>query len=116
MQTSNDWLGILAFDSYSGCDIELDISIAHPWNRDILSEATDEDGVAAAKRQVSKNKKYNSELDVWGNPSNCILLVCEHFGHWGGRQNNFFMSYLSDPEMKMERITLNLKDIGDFSA
>ena len=66
-------------DHYSNSDIELDISVAHPWNKDILSKAADE-GIAAAKGEVSKNKKYSSELHVWGNSSNCIPLVFEHFG------------------------------------
>ena len=80
---SDDRPDIVAFDSYSGCDIELDISVAHPWNKDILSQAADEDGIPAAKREVFKKKKYSSELDVWGNSSNCILLVFGYFGHWG---------------------------------
>ena len=29
---------ILTSDSYSGCDIELDISVAHSWNRSFLKE------------------------------------------------------------------------------
>ena len=51
----------MAFDSYSGCDIELDISVAHPWNKDILFQAADEGGIAAAKREVSK--KYSRQTD-----------------------------------------------------
>ena len=56
--------------------------VAHPWNKDILSQAADGDGIASAKREVSKNKKYSS-VDAWGDPSNCDPLVFEHFGHWG---------------------------------
>ena len=85
----------MAFDSYSGCNIELDISVAHPWNKDILSQAADEDGIGAPKRKVSKNKKYSSELDVWGNSSNCIPLVFEHFGRWGWKADQF-LHELSD--------------------
>ena len=81
---SDDRPDIVAFDSYSGCNIELDISVAHPWNKDILSQAADEDEIVAAKRAVSNNKKYSSKLDVWGNSSNCIPLAFEHFGRWGG--------------------------------
>ena len=60
-----------------------------------VSQAADEDGIVAAKREVSKNKKYSSELDVWGNSSNCIPLVFEHFGRWGWNANQF-LHELSD--------------------
>ena len=38
---------IIAFDSKNGRDLELDISVAHPWNADILLRAAEEDGEAA---------------------------------------------------------------------
>ena len=71
---SDDQPDIVAFDSYSGCNTELDISVAHPWNKDFLSQVADEDEIAAAKREISKNKKYSSELDVWGNTA---VLHCD---------------------------------------
>ena len=80
---SDDRPDIIAFDAQSGCDIELDISVAHPWAQHVISLAALEDGVAAGKREVEKSKKYAGEWDVWGHPSNCIALVFEHFGRWG---------------------------------
>ena len=50
-----------------GCDIELDISIAHPWAGHTLSQSAIEDGVAAAKREQEKIQKYANELDILGN-------------------------------------------------
>ena len=80
---SDDRPDIIAFDAQSGCDIELDISVAHPWAQHVISLAALEDGVAAGKREVEKSKKYAGEWDVWGHPSNCMALVFEHFGRWG---------------------------------
>ena len=71
---------IIAFDADSGCDIELDISIAHPWAGHTLSQSAFEDEVAAAKREQEKIQKYANELDIWGNPSSCVPIVFEHFG------------------------------------
>ena len=42
--------------SVSGCDLELDISLAHPWNGDVLFQAAREDDTAALKREHSKAK------------------------------------------------------------
>ena len=91
---SDDRPDIIAFDAHSGCDIELDISIAHPWAGHTLSQSAIEDGVAAAKREQEKAQKYANEWDIWGNPSNCIPIVFEHFGCWG-KQANQFLHHLS---------------------
>ena len=72
-----------------GCDIELDISMAHPWALHVISRAAQEDGVAAATREVKKSEKYARERDVWGLPSNCIPLVFKHFGRWGSETAQF---------------------------
>jgi hypothetical protein len=58
-----------------------------------LTDRQTEDGIASKKRQLSQNMKYNTKLNVWGNPSNCIPLVFEHFGCWGKKQANFCMNY-----------------------
>ena len=73
---SNSRPDIIAFDAQSGYDIELDISLAHPWNEDIILQASKVDGAAAAKRESQKTEKYSSkEIDAMGNASNCIPLV-----------------------------------------
>ena len=86
---TDDRPDIIAFDADSGCDIELDISIAHPWAGHTLLQSAIEDGVAAAKREQEKIQKYANELDIWGNPSSCIPIVFEHFGRWGKQANQF---------------------------
>ena len=75
---------IVYFNPQSGTDVELDISLAHPWNGDILSLASKENGAAAARRQ-QKVTKYGQQFDILGNSSTCIPVVFEHFGRWGGR-------------------------------
>ena len=71
---SNSRPDIIAFDAQSGYDIELDISLAHPWNEDIILQASRVDGAAAAKRESQKTEKYSKEIDAMGNASNCIQL------------------------------------------
>ena len=80
---TDDRPDIIVFDAQQDCDIELDISVAHPWALHVISRAAQEDGTAAATREVKKSEKYARERDVWGLPSNCIPLVFEHFGRWG---------------------------------
>ena len=53
---TNDRPDIIAFDAQSGCDIELDISVAHPWAKHIISQAALEDGAAAAKREAVNHR------------------------------------------------------------
>ena len=54
----------------------IDISVAHLWNTDVLSQAADEDGIALAKREISKNKKYSSKaMRAVRNPSNWSLNI-----------------------------------------
>ena len=72
---SNSRPDIIAFDAKSGYDIELDISLAHPWNEDIILQASKVEGAAAAKRESPKTEKYSKEIDAMGNASNCIPLV-----------------------------------------
>ena len=52
---SNDRPDILAFDSVSGCDVELDISLLI-HGMDVLSQAAQGDGIAASKREHSRAK------------------------------------------------------------
>ena len=42
-----------------------------------------------------KSQKYAGELDMWGRSSNCIALVFEHFGRWGGHDALQFLNQLS---------------------
>ena len=70
---TDDRPDIIAFDAQSGCDVELNISVAHPWAKHIISQEALKDGAAAAKREAVKSQKY--ELDMWGRSYNCIALV-----------------------------------------
>ena len=65
------------------------MSAAHPWNKDILSQAADEDEIAAAKRKVSKDKKYSSELDMWVIPPTASSWSLNILANEGGKANQF---------------------------
>ena len=45
---------ILVYDPDSGADIELDVSLAHPWCLDSVKAASREEGVTAMKREEKK--------------------------------------------------------------
>ena len=91
---------IVYFDAQTGCDIEMDISIAHPWNGDVISNASREDGAAAVRREQQKAMKYSHQFDIFDNPSNCIPVVFEHYGRWGlkAQQLLYDLSLLSFDE------------------
>ena len=74
---------VLVYDPDSGADIELDVSLAHPWCLDSVKAASREEGVAAMKREEKKEAKYNSELLPEGSCPLVIPLVFQHFGCWG---------------------------------
>ena len=55
----------------------------------MISRAAQEDGAAAATREIKKSEKYARDRDVWDLPSNCIPLVFKHFGRWGSEAAQF---------------------------
>ena len=72
---TDDRPNIIAFDAQSACNVQLDISVAQPWAKYIISQTALENGAAAAKQEAVKSEKYAGELDMWGRSSNCIALV-----------------------------------------
>ena len=78
----------------------MDISIAHPWNGDVISNASRENGAAAVRREQQKAMKYSHQFDIFGNPSKCIPAVFEHYGRWGlkAQQLLYDLSLLSFDE------------------
>ena len=81
-------------DPVTGTDVELDVSLAHPWCADILSRAAQEDGAAAIRREETKVEKYQLKVLPGGLCLNFVTLVMEHFGRWG-RKAQSFLSQLS---------------------
>ena len=59
---TEDCPDIVYFDSESGHDFELDISLAHLWSLDTIRQAGEKDGYAASKREEKKIEKYNHEV------------------------------------------------------
>ena len=71
---------ILMYDESS---TELDVSMAHPWSKDILNRASKEAGYAAERREMRKKSKYDALSVQDGTTPNLVPLVFEHFGFWG---------------------------------
>ncbi|XP_062523315.1 uncharacterized protein LOC134197978 [Corticium candelabrum] len=70
-------------------NVELDISLAHPWSTDIISVAATTDGSAASKREGKKREKYSRETHTSGGSPCLIPLVFEHYGRWGNAGEKF---------------------------
>ena len=68
-------------DPDSGKEVELAISVAHPWALDALPKAALEDGTAATRREMLK-MTYAKKARPCGTTLNFIPLVMEHFGQW----------------------------------
>jgi hypothetical protein len=81
--TSEDEPDIVVFDAGEGANIDLDISLAHPWSSEILSRSSKEDRAAAQRQEDNKVKKYSQLNLPGGDHPNFIPLVFEHFGKWG---------------------------------
>ena len=64
-------------------DVELDVSIAHPWCPDIMLNVAQSSGSAALRREEKKKETYSSETHPSGSNPNVVLLVFEYFGHLG---------------------------------
>ena len=86
---SNNCPGIAVYDVGLGANAELDVALSHPWATDILSQASKNDGAAAARREIRKTTKC-SQVKISGVSSfSFIPLVFEHFGHWGEEATNY---------------------------
>ena len=79
----------IAIQNVVDFNVELDISIAHPWSSDILPSAAQASGVAALRREKKKKEKYGTETHPGGFSPKLIPLVLEHFGFWGQEGQRF---------------------------
>ena len=58
---SNDRPDIVAFDLNKGCNVDLDIALAHPWSAYIFPRSPESDGAGAERREDKKKAKYTKE-------------------------------------------------------
>ena len=82
----------IAIQNVVDFNIELDISIAHPWSRDTLPSAAQTSGVAALREE--KKEKYSTETHPGGFSPKLIPLALEHFG-FGGQEGQRFLHGIS---------------------
>ena len=72
--TTDNRPDIVFFNFDTGYNIDLDISLAHPWSSDIFPTS------AADRRADRKKAKYNKQQLPGGSIVSAIPLVMEHFG------------------------------------
>ena len=75
-------------DSDTAYNIDLDISLAHPWSSDMFPTSAGVDGAAADRRADRKRAKYNKQQLLGGSIVSTIPLVMESFGAWGLMHGN----------------------------
>ena len=68
------------FDVNLGSNIDLDISLEHPWSSETYPSSAEKIGAAASLREARKKAKYDRLKLPGGSKSNVIPLVLEHFG------------------------------------
>ena len=76
---SNNRPDISVFDACIGTSYDLDISLDHPWNQDIIERAAEQDGFAAQAREELKEKKYKDKILVEGGHAKVTPLALEQW-------------------------------------
>lgn len=57
--SGDDIRDIVVFEAGSGCEIELDVSMAHPWHGEIISKAAKK---TEQKQQQQRGKRRKSQV------------------------------------------------------
>ena len=81
--TTDNRLDIIFFDSDIGNNVDLDISLVHPWSSNIFPSSAGVSGAAAERRADRKKEKYSKQQLPGGIIATVTPLVMEHFGAWG---------------------------------
>ena len=77
------------FDAESGSNIDLDISLVHPWSSDVFPSSASATGVAANQRETRKMAKYEQHKLPGGSVVKVIPLVWNISGSWREEVRNF---------------------------
>ena len=77
---------ITAFNINSGVNFDLDITMAHPFSKDIEHQRR---RVMQQKREQKKILKYQNQITLTGGAPKFVPLVFEHFGNWENEADNF---------------------------
>ena len=83
---------IVTFDSNNLSNTELDISLAHPFNKELVRSSASLSGHAASIREKEKKEKYHQRQYPGGIQPEVTPLVFEHFGRWGQDAIDFLKS------------------------
>ena len=93
------------FDSDIGNNVDLDISLAHPWSSDIFPSSAGVSGAAAERRADRKKEKYSKQL-----PGSIIAtvtpLVMKHLECGGLMDGNSCAKYQRSHRTKWDDQTL----------
>ena len=114
---SNNRLDITVFDVGSGANAELDVALSHPWATDTLSQASKNDGAAAARREIRKTTSTakSKSLVYFLSVSSPLFLNTLVVGE--KRLPTMFRSCLQDQQMMVEIRTLtNSNAIGENAS
>ena len=82
---------IVTFDSGNLSNSEIDDSLAHPYNKELIFTSAKVNGHAASVKE-KKVEKYARFRNPGGFTPEVIPLVLEHFGKWGSGAIDFLKS------------------------
>ena len=71
------------FDAESGSNLDLNISLVHPWSSDVFPSSAEATVVAANRRETRKMSKYKQHKLPGGSVVKVVPLLMKHFGSWG---------------------------------
>ena len=104
--STDDRPDVVFFDSYIGNNVDLNISLAHPWSSDIFPSSAGVSGAAAERRADRKKEKYSKQLLPGGIIATVTPLVMEHFGAWGIDRWKLLCKLSKNSSDKVEQPTL----------
>ena len=110
---------ITFYDIDSGVTYECDVSLAHPWRKDIVNGAAKSCRHAATKRESEKCDKYSREILPDGSSPEIVPLVFEHFGTWGSQAAGLIEGRRVDAEFMSywrRRFSVTLQKKQEISA
>ena len=86
----------IAIQNVFDFNVELDISIAHPWSRDILPSAAhgDKRGSSTEEGGEKEGEIQHRNPPWWLQPQADTIIVLEHFG-FGGQEGQRFLHEIS---------------------
>ena len=94
------------FDAESGSNIDLGISLAHPWSSDVFPSSAEATGVAANQRETRKMSKYEQHKLPGGSVVKSFHWLWNILDHGEKKREIFCRNWQPFHQMKQEDLML----------